>query len=89
MFSNEPDNGPGDGSTINDIQGAEPGTPDYNFDLRAERAGGGNGRIYGITFTVSDSAGHATEATCLVGVPHDQSGDLPVDDGPGAGYGIP
>jgi len=47
-----------------------------------------NGRVYGIRFQVTDSTGHVTEATCFVGVPHDQSGAAPVDDGPGAGYTV-
>ena len=58
------------------------------FMLRAERQGGSNGRIYGITFEISDSTGNAATDTCLIGVPHDQSGTLPIDDGPGAGYTV-
>ena len=60
VTSNEPDNDQGkpydpqdstsgDGNTINDIQGAVIGTEDYEFQLRAERAGAGDGRIYTIT----------------------------------------
>jgi hypothetical protein len=44
--------------------------------------GGGNGRVYHITFTVTDSLGLTCTGTVTVGVPHDQSGLAPVDDGP-------
>jgi hypothetical protein len=72
VSSNEPDNGIGDGNTTNDIQGVDTGTEDYGFSLRAERAGGGSGRIYTIVYSVSDDAGNeGTEATAEVIVPHD------------------
>ena len=61
----------GDGSTINDIQGAEIGTGDYNFQLRAERAGKGDGRVYTITYTVTDASGNSASASTTVVVPHD------------------
>ncbi len=72
ITSNEPDNGLGDGDTSGDIQGADPGSPDYEFDLRAERAGGGSGRTYTVTYRVVDAGGLATLATAQVVVPHDQ-----------------
>ena len=72
VTSNEPDNGLGDGDTTDDIQGADLGTADNDFDLRAERAGGGKGRIYTITYRVVDNDGHETIATGHVVVPHDQ-----------------
>ena len=43
--------------------------------------GGGNGRVYHITFTATDSLGLTCTGTVLVGVPHDQSGPAAVDDG--------
>ncbi|MHC4067334.1 MAG: immunoglobulin-like domain-containing protein [Planctomycetota bacterium] len=87
IYSDEPEdaNGNGDGRTANDI--VILGSSD--FKLRAERQGGGNGRVYGVTFEVSDAAGHTAEATCYIGVPHDQSGDPPIDNGAGAGYSEP
>ena len=50
VTSNEPDNGAGDGNTINDIQGAALGTDDREFRLRAERSGLGTGRVYAATY---------------------------------------
>jgi len=40
--------------------------------LRAERSGGGVGRIYSITATARDLAGNTTETTGTCVVPHDQ-----------------
>ena len=61
----------GDGSTVSDIQGADIGTMDYEFQLRAERAGKGDGRIYTITYTVTDASGNSANASATVVVPHD------------------
>ena len=72
ITSNEPDNGLGDGDTANDIQGAEFGTNDIDFQLRAERSGTGKGRVYTITYTATDYAGNVTVATATVTVPHSQ-----------------
>ncbi|KIL38335.1 hypothetical protein SD70_27070 [Gordoniibacillus kamchatkensis] len=74
VTSSEPDNGLGDGDLPNDIQGADIGSMDTQFDLRAERAGSGNGRIYTITYTALDHAGNKTTAASTVTVPHSQSG---------------
>jgi hypothetical protein len=72
--SNEPDNGKGDGKTVNDIQDADVGTPDTHIRLRSERSGRGDGRIYTIVYTVEDCSGNTSEATVAVRVPHDHSG---------------
>ena len=56
----------------NDIQGAEFGTYDTNFKLRAKREGNGTGRIYTITYTVTDRAGNVTVGTVTIDVPHDK-----------------
>lgn len=46
---------------------------DTSFSLRAARSGAGSGRIYTITYTVTDQAGNETVAVTQVNVPHDQS----------------
>ncbi|MBI4509318.1 MAG: hypothetical protein HY698_06755 [Deltaproteobacteria bacterium] len=85
IYSDEPEDsrGNGDGNTLQDIVIVGPST----FRVRAERNGCGNGRVYGIKFRVTKESG-STDATCFVGVPHDQSGAAPVDDGAGAGYTV-
>ena len=48
------------------------GTPDVQFKLRAERAGGGDGRVYTIVYTASDGSGNTAVAVATVTVPHHQ-----------------
>lgn len=84
IYSDEPENSVGDGNTTDDIVILG----DSSFKLRSERQGGGNGRVYGVSFAVSDNAGNTTKAICYFAVPHDQSGAPAVDDGPGAGYTV-
>jgi hypothetical protein len=72
VTSNEPDNGLGDGDTANDIQGWSVGTPDTSGQLRAERSGTGNGRVYTLTYQVKDVAGNTATCTATVTVAHDQ-----------------
>jgi hypothetical protein len=43
------------------------------FQLRSERSGNGNGRVYKISFTASDNGGGVSSGTVIVCVPHDQS----------------
>jgi hypothetical protein len=69
IVSNEPDEGLGDGDAPRDIQGAQLGTPDTSFLLRAERSGTGTGRVYTILYTASDATGNMTTATAVVRVP--------------------
>jgi len=87
IYSDEPEDviGKGDGNTVDDIVILGPSS----FKVRSERQGTGNGRVYGITFEVSDSFGNSTTATVFLGVPHDKSGkrDI-VDDGSAAGYTV-
>ena len=69
VSSNESINGPGDGDTEPDW--------DYADDplvvlLRAERAGGGDGRVYTIEVGSTDASGNAATDTVEVIVPHDQ-----------------
>jgi hypothetical protein len=72
ITSNEPPNGKDP-----DIQDAAFGTDDRTFSLRAERdtGQGSTGRVYTITYRVTDKAGNATVKTATVTVPADQGGD--------------
>ena len=72
LSSNEPDNGQADGDTVNDIQNAEIGTPDIEFNVRSERSGKGGGRIYTVTYTASDGSNNTTDDSETVSVPHHQ-----------------
>jgi hypothetical protein len=63
--SNEPDSWPGDGNTTNDVVIGNQDT----FRLRAERAGGGTGRIYTITYRATDACGNTTTENATVTVP--------------------
>jgi len=72
ITSSEPDNGKGDGNTVNDIQDAAFGIDDREFTLRSERSGPGRGRIYTVTYEAVDSSGNRTSVTAEVTVPHDQ-----------------
>jgi predicted extracellular nuclease len=65
VTSNEPDNGEDDGNTINDIVILD----DFHFELRAERSGVGTGRVYTITYLVTDACGNSTSASATVTVP--------------------
>lgn len=70
ITSSEAENGTGDGDSAPDIQGAEYGTSDFEFELRAERSGPGDGRVYTITYEAVDYAGNRTIATTTVLVEH-------------------
>ncbi|RLE17875.1 MAG: hypothetical protein DRJ50_13575, partial [Actinobacteria bacterium] len=72
VTSNEPDNGTGDGDTEDDIQEADIGTLDFEFLLRAERAGGGTGRVYAVVYELDDGEGMMSMLEADVTVPHDQ-----------------
>lgn len=79
VTQDEPLNGPADGNTTPD---ATPGPASDQVNLRAERAGTGDGRVYRISFTGSDGRGGTCTGTSIVGVPHDQgNGSVPVDSG--------
>jgi hypothetical protein len=70
VTSNEPINGPGDGNTRWDWEITGP----MGVNLRAERAGLLNSRIYTLWFTCTDAGGASVNGTTTVTVPHDQSG---------------
>src|SRR6185436_4193952 len=79
VTSDEVENSKGDGNTLNDILIA---ADCRSAQLRAEREGGGNGRVYTITLKVGDASGNVTTATAKVTVPQSQNGNPAVDDGP-------
>ena len=78
VTSDEAENGNGDGNTSNDIVIA---ANCKSVQLRSEREGGGNGRVYTITFKVRDVSGNVATATAKVTVPHSQNGTPATDDG--------
>ncbi|HJZ62799.1 MAG TPA: PKD domain-containing protein [Candidatus Acidoferrum sp.] len=91
IISNEPDNGTGDGDQPNDIQaisgGPVPvGTDVRSFLLRAERSGGGDGRIYTVTYSATDAAGNSTSASSVVVVGTALPDPLPDKTHKGRGY---
>jgi uncharacterized repeat protein (TIGR01451 family) len=66
VSSDEPQNGAGDGNTAADWQVVDAN----NALLRAERAGGGDGRTYTLTITATDSGGGSSSASGNVLAPH-------------------
>ena len=48
------------------------GTGGFVIQLRSERSGNSNDRVYNLTATVSDLAGNAAVATANCTVPHDK-----------------
>jgi hypothetical protein len=68
VSSNEPINGLGDGDTAPDWQITGP----LKVNLRAERAGQGQGRVYKITASCTEAGGLNSTQTTTVTVPHDQ-----------------
>jgi pimeloyl-ACP methyl ester carboxylesterase len=71
IVSSEPDDGLGDGDTLNDIQEADFGVDDRVIYLRAERSGTGADRIYTVTYRATDDSGNQMETSETVIVPHD------------------
>ena len=55
----------GDGDTEDDIVIVD----EFNFQLRAERSGNGDGRIYTITYEVTDACGNSAVQSVTVTVP--------------------
>ena len=79
VTQDEPVNGLGDGDTAPDaVLGAGPS----QVSLRAERSGTGDGRVYAVAYSVTDTAGSRCAGVFTVGVPHDQgAGATAVDSG--------
>jgi hypothetical protein len=79
VTSDEPENGPGSGNTLNDIIIA----PDCkSVQLRCERSGDGDGRVYTIHVAVADPSGNVATAAYLMNVPLGMDGIAAVDGGP-------
>jgi len=87
VSSDEPEDAPdeGDGSTLEDIVIKDSQT----VDLRAERQGDGNGRVYTISYKVTDASGNTATGSCQAFVPHNKGQEASVvDDGAAAGYTV-
>jgi len=67
VTSDEPDSG----LDVEDLPDDIVIVNDFRFKLRAERWEGGDGRVYTITYRVTDACGNSTEASATVTVPHD------------------
>ena len=80
VSSDEEENsiGSGDGNTLNDIL---IGNDCKSVQLRSERNGNGNGRVYTIYLAVEDGNGNTATASCLVYVPVSNN-QIVLDDGP-------
>ncbi len=79
VTQDEPLDGRGDGHTSPD---AKPGPASNQVWLRAERSGLGDGRVYRISFEVTDEFGGACSGVVIVGVPHDRGRHkVPIDSG--------
>jgi hypothetical protein len=81
VTSDEPEDakGGGDGNTKNDMVIA---ANCQSVQLRSEREGSGNGRVYTVHLSVNDGNGNTGAATCLVTIPKSQNGNPAIDDGP-------
>jgi hypothetical protein len=74
-------NGLGDGDTSPDGFLSSPLT--NTAQVRAERSGLGDGRVYRLHFTATDTHGATCTGFVTVGVPHDQgAGSVPIDSAP-------
>ena len=73
VSSNEPEDGLGDGDMTPDW--TEPvinqDTGEITLQLRAERSGSGDGRVYTITITATDDSGNSSTTDVEIIVPHD------------------
>lgn len=69
IFQDEPTQGLGDGDTPIDGYISAAGVA----QVRAERSGLGNGRVYYINFTATSTSGSFCTGTTTVAVPHDQA----------------
>lgn len=68
VSSDEPATGTGAGDKVPDWQI----TGDLTVNLRAERSGTGDGRVYTLTVVCTDTAENSSTAPVTVTVPHNQ-----------------
>jgi hypothetical protein len=76
VTSDEPVNGNGDGNTCPDAKIKSNG----RVELRAERSGDGNGRVYAIHFTATDETDDSCDGVVFVCVPPNKSSESCVRD---------
>jgi hypothetical protein len=69
VTQDEPVDGSGDGASAPD---ARNGDRPSAVELRAERSGSGDGRVYRIAFSGTDGNGGSCTGSAIVGVPHDR-----------------
>lgn len=77
ITQDEPLDGTGDGDTAPDAVISDDGSA---VQVRAERSGTGDGRVYELAFTATDTNGASCTGTVKVAVPHDRNGAA-VDSG--------
>lgn len=80
ISQDEPLDAGGDGSTTPDATLTSPRS--NHAQVRAERSGSGDGRVYRVHTTATDTHGATCTATLKVGVPHDQGHGPAVDSAP-------
>lgn len=73
VASSEADDAPGgaDGHTTGDVQGADTGTEDLIFHVRAERSASEQGRTYTATYEADDDSGSSVLLNATILVPRD------------------
>jgi hypothetical protein len=74
VHSNEPESGTGTGDLAPDfaIVSIDQATGTISLQLRRERSGSGNGRIYTVVITASDDSGNQSSTQVAISVPHDK-----------------
>ena len=74
ITSNEPEEGLGDGDEAPDwtLPVIDQNTGVITMQLRAERSGSGDGRVYTVTITAVDESGNSSQTTLEIIVPHDK-----------------
>jgi streptogramin lyase len=77
--------GNGDGNTVNDMVIA---LNCASVNVRKERCGDLNGRVYTVTLQVSDGNGNTTMEDFHIQVTHDMNGAPAIDDGIANGYSV-